>query len=290
VQPGHVYHQAALPVHHQLQQVVVQGHNQVLENNQPLKRREELPQRTEVPIGNLSEKPILVEKKLEGDVKKECSECNNGSESDEESESGSDSEISSDLEMDSDSESDSDRESLSKLKAVALSIAEKNYHKQICEDFVIAIQLEEVLEDEITTIPKTTTTTDDEWNDDWNHQNNQQKYDQKEWTCQLQISKEDIISLYQIGEDVTGLVNVYLGEHPEEADTFSKLLEDAVSSYSIMFNVKTYTPKKPDPEDDIFEIDYLDSYDSEDFLSDDDEYTDLDMNYVDEQELVSVNT
>jgi len=273
VQRAHVVYQAPLPVH-QLQQVA-----------QPYNPQ---PGRTEVPIRNLSEKPILENK---GEGKKECTDCNNGSESDEESESGSDSEISSDLELDSDIESD--RESLSKLKAVALSIAEKNYHKQICEDFVIAIQLEEVLEDSVPTIPKTTTTTADEWEDDWKENNNYgtsaKKYDEKEWSCQLQIAKEDIISLYQMGEDVSGLINVYLGEHPQEADSFTKLLEDAVSSYSIMFNVKTYTPKKPDHEE-IFEIDYLeDSYDSDDNLSDDgDECTD--MNYLDEQELVSVNT
>jgi len=148
------------------------------------------------------------------------------------------------------------------LKAAALSITEKMNHKQVCEDFIIAIQIQEVLDEEEKSAIFSPPSVPEEW-----------KYaPPEEYSSQLQIAKEDIISLYQLGENVSDLINIYLGEHPEEADEFGTLLSDAVSSYSIMFNVKTYTPKKPDSPEDIFEIDYLASYDSEDQdgLSDDD--------------------
>jgi predicted Zn-dependent protease with MMP-like domain len=258
VQP-HVVYQA--PLHQLQQQLVVQAPSYVANNPQAL--------RVEVPIQirNLSEKPIL-EKKEEEEVKKEVKECNNVSESEDSEDTGSDSD--SELELDQDSDSDSDDRS-SKLKAVALAIAEKNYQKQICEDFVFAIQFQDVLDDDDLPPPKPKAAP--VW-----------KFDDKpsdQWSYQLQISKEDIIALYQSGEDVSGLINVYLGEHPEEAEIFGKQLEDAVSSFSIMFNVKTYTPKKPDPPEEIFEIDYLGEYDSDGLSDDDDDY--LDMNYVDEQ-------
>jgi hypothetical protein len=256
VQP-HVVYQAPL---HNLQQVVVQGdgnRNGVV--------------RVEVPVVKRSLSEDILEKKEE--VKKEGEE-KNGSESEDSEESGSES----DSEMDQDSEdSDSEKDKMSKIKAAAIAIVEKNNQKQICEDFVFAIQFQDVLDDDDDDFTPAKPKVDNTWK----YYEDKQE-DQKQWSYQLQISREDIIALYQSGEDVSGLINVYLGEHPEEAEIFGKQLEDAVSSYSIMFNVKTYTPKKPDPPEEIFEIDYNDEYDSEDGLSDDDDDY-IDMNYVDEQ-------
>jgi hypothetical protein len=127
---------------------------------------------------------------------------------------------------------------------------------QEMEDFLFALQLQEIPEEE--------EKPQKEWDVD------SEKYD---------VKPEEIVKLYQEGQPlVEDYVDVFLALHPHEMEHLQTILNDAVASRSISFNVEEYLLQKAKEEslprivEEPFDINYL-SYESED-LDDDFDYDD----------------
>jgi len=79
------------------------------------------------------------------------------------------------------------------------------------------------------------------------------------------LTMDEIIHLYKSGEPVDDHINFYIALNPEKAADIEKLLENEVSSQSILLNVQQYY-KERDPYptiDDDFIIDYFTPSDDE---------------------------
>jgi len=93
------------------------------------------------------------------------------------------------------------------------------------------------------------------------------------------VEPDEIVKLYQEGQPIVeDYVDVFIALHPHEMEHLQTLLNDAVTSRSISFNVEEYLLQKAKEEsqprvvEELFDINYL-SYESED-LEDDFEYDD----------------
>jgi hypothetical protein len=79
------------------------------------------------------------------------------------------------------------------------------------------------------------------------------------------LTMDEIIHLYKSGEPVDDHINFYIALNPEKAADIEKLLENEVSSQSILLNVQQfYKERDPYPTiDDDFIIDYFTPSDDE---------------------------